>query len=302
MTSIIQSILGIYLFIAVGFVAKMSFKDQIHDRTITLISVYFLQLFLTFWGLFKRPIDVTLLYVPMLYLIIVVTVLIVIFPLVKWLFKEPDEQPIAMVAALMGNTGNLGLPLCMAIFGEASIPYVTVINLANLLFIYTIGVFFYSRGHFSIRESLWNIVKLPVLWAAMIAILLNLYGYQPGESFDQTLQMGAYSSLVLQLMLFGISLYGVTLSGIKPLLFSWVMLLKFLILPLLAFMILSRIELDAMIKGVLFIELIVPLAIVNVLLSSLYNGRTKDIAALVFVSSLLFLGIIFVVMEVINWL
>lgn len=70
MSSIIFSILGIYIFIVMGYVAKRSFKDAIDDKTITLINVYFLQVFLTFWGLLVRPVDVTLLYAPSIYLVI----------------------------------------------------------------------------------------------------------------------------------------------------------------------------------------------------------------------------------------
>ena len=64
MSSIIFSILGIYIFIVIGYIAKRTFKDEIDDKTITLINVYFLQVFLTFWGLLIRPVDVTLFYAP----------------------------------------------------------------------------------------------------------------------------------------------------------------------------------------------------------------------------------------------
>ena len=62
MTSILFSVLGIYIFILVGYFAKRQFKEQMDERTITLLSVYFLQVFLTFWGLLKRPIDSTLVH------------------------------------------------------------------------------------------------------------------------------------------------------------------------------------------------------------------------------------------------
>lgn len=53
MSSIIFSILSIYVFIVMDFLAKMSFKDKIDERTITLLNVHFLQVFLTFfWGAF----------------------------------------------------------------------------------------------------------------------------------------------------------------------------------------------------------------------------------------------------------
>ena len=285
------SILGIYLFIAVGYGAKWAFKEKIDDRTITLLSVYFLQILLTFWGLLKRPIDTELIFATALYLGISLLALLLMIPLAKILFDDPKERSIATVAALIGNTGNLGIPLGIALFGEMSVPYLTLINLVNVFVVYTIGVFYYSRGEFSVRDSLLNIVKLPVLWAAMIAIVLNLIGYRPSESVDKTLMMGAYASMTMQLVLFGIYLYGIKLKEVNLRLTAWVNGTKFLLIPLLAFGVLQYVDMDATVKGILFLELIVPLAVANVNLASLYNCSPRTVTVEVFTTSAVFLGI-----------
>ncbi|MDA3946338.1 MAG: AEC family transporter [Helicobacteraceae bacterium] len=302
MNSILISVLSIYLFIAVGYIAKRTFKEQIDDRTITLLSVYFLQIFLTFWGLLKRPIDTTLVYAPALYFVVVMIALAFSIIMARVLFKDTKERSIATVAALIGNTGNLGIPLGIAIFGEESIPYTTIINLVNVFFVYIVGVYFYSRGSFSMRTSLVNILKIPIIWAAFIAIALNLYGYHPSEVVDKGLQMGAYASMVMQLLLFGIYLYDIKITTINRMLIGWVSSVKFILLPLITFAILSQIEMDSMIKGILFMELIMPLAVANVNLGSLYDCRPKDITALVFLTSVMFLGVVFIAVEVIKWL
>lgn len=302
MSSIIFSILSIYVFIVIGYVAKRTFKEKIDDRTITLLNVYFLQVFLTFWGLLLHPVDITLLYAPSIYIVIVVVALIFAALFAKHLFHEKKEYSIAMVAALIGNTANLGIPLNIAIFGEVSIPYTTVINLVNVFVVYTIGVYYYSRGSFDVKTSLLNIVKLPILWAAIIAILLSVYGYKPSHTVMSMLTMGAYASITMQLFLFGIYLYGTKIREINKTLISWVLGFKFLVLPLLAFMVLYFIELDPMIKGILFIELLMPLAVANVNLSSLYDCEPKIVTALVLITSVLFLGIIFLGLKVLTYL
>ena len=293
MVDIFLSVLGIYVFIAVGYAAKQTFKEKIDERTVTLLSVYFLQLFLTFWGLLKRPFDTSLILAPALYLLIVFLTLVITAPLIRALFKEQKERSIATVAALIGNTGNLGIPLGIAIFGEASIPYTTVINLVNVFFVYTFGVYYYSRGSFDVRTSIANIFKLPAIWAAFIAIGLNLWGYVPSKTVEQTLMMGAYTSMTIQLLLFGIYLYGVKLSEMNRMLIGWVNGVKFLLLPLLAFGILSLVAMDSMVKGILFLELMMPLAVANVNLAALYECKARDVTALIFITSLLFLILIF---------
>ncbi len=300
MFDVFISIVGIYIFIAIGYIAKRTFKQQIDERTITLLSVYFLQIFLTFWGLLKRPIDSSLIVAPAIYLLVVIITLALTYLFVQKLFTNKKERSIAMVAALIGNTGNLGIPLSIAIFGEQSIAYTTIINLVNVFIVYSLGVYAYSRGSFDVKSSLMNIVKLPILWAATVAIMLNLFGYHPSKTVDKTLMMGAYASMTIQLVLFGIYLYDVKIKEINKTLITWVSGVKFLLLPLVAFIVLSFTELDSMIKGILFLELMMPLAVANVNLASLYECRPRDVTALVLVTSLLFLVLIFGGVEIIQ--
>ncbi|MCW8839035.1 MAG: AEC family transporter [Thiovulaceae bacterium] len=302
MSTIIYSILGIYIFIIMGYLSKMSFKEKIDDKTITILNVYFLQVFLTFWGLLVRPVDITLLYAPSIYFAIVIVVIIISATVAKFLFENKKEYSIATVAAIIGNTGNLGIPLNIAIFGEESIPYTTVVNLVNVFVVYTIGVYYYSRGSYDVKTSLLNIVKLPILWAAILAIILSVNNYKPSEVVMNTLMMGAYASMTMQLFLFGIYLYGTKIKEISKRLVIWVLSFKFIILPVVTFIVLSFIELDSMIKGIIFIELLMPLAVANVNLASLYECRPRVVTALVFISSFVFLGIIFIGVEVLKWL
>ena len=294
MSSIIISILSIYIFIVMGYMAKKTFKEQIDDKTITLINVYFLQVFLTFWGLLLRPVDATLLFAPSIYLFIVLIALALSAFVAKLLFEDKKEYSIAMVAAIIGNTGNLGIPINIAIFGPESIPYTTIVNLVNVFVVYTIGVFFYSRGSFDTKTSLKNILKLPILWAAIIAILLSAYRVPIHHSIMNMLMMGAYASMTMQLFLFGIYLYDTKIKELNKKLIIWVLSAKFILLPSVAFFVLINLELDSMIKGVIFIELLMPLAVANVNLASLYNCSPKVVTALVFLSSVLFLAVIFV--------
>ncbi|MBD3830384.1 MAG: AEC family transporter [Arcobacter sp.] len=302
MISVIFSIFCIYIFIAIGFIAKMSFKEAIDDKTITIINVYFLQIFLTFWGLLVRPVDIKLFYAPLVYTVVVMIVLIFLALISKRIFLDKKDFSIATVVTIIGNTGNLGIPINIAIFGEESIPYTTVINLANVFIVYTVGVYFYSRGSFDIKTSLKNILKLPILWAAAAAIAISIKGYALNDEIMKTLMMGAYTSIVMQLFLFGIYLYGSKIKEVNIKLTMWVVGVKFLILPIVAFLILQYIKLDSMTKGIIFLELLMPFAIANVNFASLYNCKPKVVTSLVFMSSLVFLGVIFVGIKVLAYL
>ena len=300
MSSVMISILAMYFFILLGFSAKRVFSQDIHAKTLNLLSVYFLQPFLTFWGLMQRPIDMNLIMAPLWYLVIVLTIIIVVGMGAKVLFSQTKERSIATVAAIIGNTGNLGIPLGIALFGIESVPFMTLINLMNVFIVYTIGVFFYSRGNFSVKASLVNIIKLPILWFALLAFLFNVNEVSIHASIMQMLHMGAYASMVIQLLLFGIYLAESKMHHVDKKLLSWVMSVKFIVLPLVAVVMLGFISIDPLIKGMIFMELFMPLAVANINLASLYDCHPNTVTVLVFTSSLLFLGLMFVYIPIVN--
>ncbi|MDQ7043001.1 MAG: transporter, partial [Sulfurimonas sp.] len=99
-----------------------------------------------------------------------------------------------------------------------------------------------------------------------------------------------------------IYLYGTKIKEISKKRLVWVMTLKFIILPLTAFTLLINLNLEPMIKGIIFIELMMPLAVANVNIASLYECKPRVVTALVFVSSFLFLGVVFVAVELLAYL
>ena len=286
---IFLSVISIYVFILLGFLAKAKLKDELQEKSLVIISIYFLQPMLTFWGLSTKSIDATLIKTPFIYVGISILCIIISFFLAKTFFTDPKERSIVTISSAIGNTGNLGIPIGIAIFGQESIIYTSLINVANVFVVYTIGVYFYSRGQFSIKESILNIVKLPLIWFALLALSLNLLHVEIHKSIFKSLEMGAYAAMVLQLMIFGMFLYSVKLKSLNLKLIFHVGIIKFVIIPIISIMILKSLNLDEFIVGIIFLELLVPLAVTNVNLSSLYNCKPVDVTALVFFSSLFFI-------------
>jgi len=294
------SIIFVYLFILLGYLAKRIFKEEMDSKTLTLFSVYFLQGFVTVWGFSSAKLSGEHTVIPLYYFSIIFILLIPTFFLAKLFVKEPKERAIITIAGFVGNTGNIGIPLGIALFGMESVIYTTIINLCNVFVVYIIGVYVYSRGSFSIKKSLFNIIKIPIIPASIFAIILNLNGVTFAPQINEFLKMGAYAGIVLQLFLLGTFLYGIQLTAIKKSLFITVMTQKFLLIPLASAFILSLTSLPLFVQGVLFMEMVVPLAVANINLASLYDCRPKEVTALILLSTLIFVPILFLLTEIIN--
>ncbi len=293
MSTILISILFVYVFILLGYLGKRIFKEQMNEKTLTIFSVYFLQPFVTVWGFSTAKLHSEHIFVPLIYLAIILILLLPTFWIARSLFKDKKVRAIFSIAGFVGNTGNIGIPLGLALFGEESVIYTTLINIANVFVVYVIGVYIYSRGSFSIRQSLFNIVKIPIIPASMIAILINIYDIPLSDQIREFFKMGAYGGIVLQLFLLGTFLYGLKLHEISKKLLVSTLSQKFILIPLAAILILSLTNIPLFVQAVILMEMMTPLAVANINLASLYDCRPKDVTTLILLSTLLFIPVLF---------
>ena len=98
--------------------AKKILKEEMNEKGLILLSIYFLQPMLSFWGLSTRPIDMSLLQTPLIYILISLGSIVMSFGIARLFFTDIKEQSIVTICVIIGNTGNLGIPLGIALFGE----------------------------------------------------------------------------------------------------------------------------------------------------------------------------------------
>ncbi|SFV68323.1 Malate permease [hydrothermal vent metagenome] len=300
MISTLFSIIFVYVFIVLGYLAKRIFKDDMNTKTLTLMSVYFLQPFVTVWGFSTAKLHAEHFFVPLIYLAIILALLLPTILISRLIFSDIKKRAIFSIAGFVGNTGNIGIPLGIALFGEQSVIFTTLINIANVFVVYGLGVYIYSRGSFGIRQSLFNIVKIPIIPASFVAILININNIRFTPEIEEFFKMGAYAGIVLQLFLLGTFLQGIRIRELHPRLFLGTMSQKFIIVPLATALILSMTGLPLFVQGVIFMEMMTPLAVANINLASLYDCRPKDVTSLILLSTLLFIPLLFLLSYVIN--
>ncbi|MCT7566593.1 AEC family transporter [Aliarcobacter butzleri] len=296
------SVLPIYFFIFLGFIAKKRFTTQIDEKTLVLLSLYFFQPILILWGLTKSPINYEFIMSPLFYIIIVFTTLSFLIFFSKIIFNSRTDESIYLGTALIGNTGNLGIPLGIALFGVESVPYTSIINIANVFFMYTISVYFFAREQFSLKQAIISIFKIPAIWFALFAIFLNYYQVPISEHITTALNMGAYTSLTIQLFIFGVYLYNVQVKTIPWKLSLHISFAKHILLPVIGILIIVWFtDFNSFVASILIMELMMPLAVNNVNFAVLYNCKPFDVAATILISSIVFVFLLYFYIEIINY-
>ena len=114
--------------------------------------------------------------------------------------------------------------------------------------------------------------------------------------------MGAYTSMVIQLLIFGIYLYSVKIKTIPWHLTLHINFVKHILLPVIGIVIVVNFtQLDSFVASILIMELMVPLAVNNVNIAALYNCKPFDVAATVLVSTALFVVMLYFYIEIIEY-
>ncbi|RYA24339.1 permease [Malaciobacter halophilus] len=282
------SVLPVYSFIVIGLILKKSFKEKIDEKSYVILSFYFLQPILIFWGLTKSPIDYAFVMSPIIYLYAVLSVVFFLIIFSKKIFTDSKDRTIFIAVSLVGNTGNIGVPLGIALFGEQSVPYTSIINIANMFFIYIFSIYFFAKDSFTLKKSIYSILKLPGLWVAFFAIAINYFNVPIHKDISRTLEMGAYASMVIQLVIFGVYLSEVKIRTMNWKLSLNISLVKHFILPAVGIFFVLQSDLSSYVASVVLMQLMIPLAVNNVNLAALYNCKPYDVTANILISTITF--------------
>ncbi|MGN1022391.1 MAG: AEC family transporter [Lachnospiraceae bacterium] len=179
------------------------------------------------------------------------------------------------VMTIFSNIGFLGLPLILSVYGETAVLYATLFLFPYNVLIYTLGIRLLQKGSgtgekksFSLRE-IFNIGTC----SAILALLLYLFGVPVPGAVSGTLTYLSNLSAPLSMILIG---YSMTTFPIRELftdrrliLFS---LIRLLLVPLLAMLLIRQLVSDQNLLGVCLIMLATPVGSMTAMMAELYGG------------------------------
>ena len=286
---LLLKIFPLYINIILGY-----FSTKLLDvkrESIANILIYILGPIVVFSATLSVKIDLSILFLPVFFYIFCSIIAFLILFLFRNTWNDPTGNILAFSAGT-GNTGYFGIPLAIIFFPPhlADIYIFTV--LASLLYESTSGFYVTAKGNFTVKESINKMLKLPILYAFILGVILNLIGVKiPEEISAYTGQFkGAYG--ILGMMMLGMGLVGLKRgSDLDAKYISITFFLKFIFWPL---AILGVIYLDKQffvflnedLYKVMFLFSIVPLAGNTVTLAVLLNAKPEKASFTVLLSTI----------------
>ncbi|ALM51108.1 AEC family transporter [Halomonas huangheensis] len=130
----------------------------------------------------------------------------------RWL---PDEEGAVLAfSAGTGNTGYFGLPVALVLLPPEGVTVYLFCVLGVTLYEFTVGFYLSARGRFSVRDSLLKIARLPLIYAFLAALLVEMLGIEVPSTITEALNVFPSTYTLLGMMIIGMTLGRVSLRSL----------------------------------------------------------------------------------------
>jgi predicted permease len=280
-----NNILPIVLLAGAGFaLGKML---QIDPRSLGRVVFYVFSPVLLFDLLVNNQLKITEAAIVAVFALCFILFMGAVTFLLGYFFKLERPALIAiLITTMFANTGNYGLPLVSFAFGEQALSYAGIYFATTTLLFYTLGVFLASLGHMSFREALLGLLKIPTLYAVLLAVLINALNLQIPTPISRAVELAAGGSIPLMLILLGVQLTSLEFSENQRALQLSVGL-RLIVAPLVALLFAALFGLQTLPRQASVTEASMPGMVSATVLATEYNLDTRLVTAVIFISTIL---------------
>ncbi|SHL46091.1 AEC family transporter [Halomonas caseinilytica] len=145
-----------------------------------------------------------------------------------------EESAVLAFSAGTGNTGYFGLPVALVLLPPTGVTLYLFAVLGVTLYEFTVGFYLSARGRFSARQSLFKIVRLPLIYAFLAALLVEGLDIGVPDAVMEGLEVFPPTYTLLGMMIIGMTLGRVTLRQFDWRFIGACVAVRYLLWPLLA--------------------------------------------------------------------
>lgn len=285
MTALLPVILPISLIILIGYIAGKTLN--LDYQTLSQLTIYILVPALIASSLYRNTLSLnSAAGLVTGFILITLALYVVVSLLSQSLNLAPSVRISLLATTLFGNVGNLGLPLISSTLGTAGLERAIIYLISATILMAGIGpTILKTKG---LRASIALTFRLPLFWAMLLGLLLQLLNVKLPFRVDEGMQMLGNAAIPVALVTLGTQL------SQNQLVIGWYELmaagLRLIVAPLIAFGIGSSLQLTGLELQVLILQSAMPTAVNTLIWVSEFGGEPPRVARSILSSTLLSLG------------
>ncbi|MBS9405061.1 AEC family transporter [Halomonas sp. TRM85114] len=145
-----------------------------------------------------------------------------------------EESALLAFSSGTGNTGYFGLPVALVLLPPQGVTLYLFCVLGVTLYEFTVGFYLSARGRFSVAQSLAKIVRLPLVYAFLAALLASGLGLDMPDAMMEGMAVFPATYTLLGMMIIGMTLGRVSLRALDLRFIGACVAIRYGLWPLLA--------------------------------------------------------------------
>jgi len=214
---------------------------------------------------------------------------IILGKIINRIFPFPKKDwPVYECMVVFANTGFMGYPVLLDVFGQEAVFYASLIHMAFNFFVYTYAIMCLTKGDDSEFKLNFKQLLTPGIILIFVGIFIYLFAIQlPSVLMDTINSVGSLTA-PLSMMMIGSSL---AVYPIKDSFTDWrsyvFAFVRLMIVPFVTMIMCRLLHIDAYYANITIITNAMPVGSMVLMLATQYNANVKIVTRNIVVSTLL---------------
>ncbi|MBM7572577.1 AEC family transporter [Aquibacillus albus] len=276
-------IFGIF---AIGYIGMKLLNIEI--KPISTIALYLMSPFLAFRTFYQNTLNMDYVYLGIFLVLLCVATILVCYVIAYIRLWDNEEKSGMILASVFMNNGNYGTPLVLLIFGERGLHYAVILMVLQQLIMCTVGIYYAAKGNErNIKVApLKQVIRFPVIYGALLGILLNLVQIDLGSNMMIAVDMVSDATIPTIMIVLGMQLATIKLKKMELGKLSVSLFIRLALAPVIAYVITLFLPVDEMTKDILILMAAMPTAANTTMYALQFNVKPAFVSSATLISTL----------------
>ncbi|KAB8137627.1 AEC family transporter [Gracilibacillus oryzae] len=282
-------LIPIFSIFAIGYIGIRFLRMDI--KSISTLTIYLMSPVLAFRTFFENDLNMDYIYLGGFLLAVCLVSLLFCYLVGYFRGWDGSEKSGFILASVFMNNGNYGTPLVLLVFGEEGFHYAIILMVLQTLIMCTIGIYVAAKGgeageNISI-SPLRNVIRVPIIYGAVLGIILNVSGIGINQQMMTAIDMVADATIPVIMIVLGMQLAMIKLNDLEFGKLSLSVLFRLIIAPIIAYLITLPMPIDEMVKDILILSAAMPTAANTTMYALQFGARPNFVSSATLITTIL---------------
>lgn len=285
MQVILQALIPVVVFVAAGFILRRAFNLDFHP--VSRVALYVFSPALVLNAIIAPHLSFGALSKIVVFALIMLLGSMGVSRLIGWLFHQPRPSQSALdLTTVFSNSANLGLPLVAFSLGQSSLHAAIIFVLTQIVAVNTIGAYLAGRSGVDPRAAFHRMVRLPSLWAMMVAIILLVLHVHLPSGVATAARFGSQAYAPTVLVVLGSTLADWQHSQFRQFLPWFSTAARLIVMPLISVGVVTVLSLSTPVARALVLQIAMPVAVNALILAREFDAAPEEVGQTITLSTL----------------